>query len=79
MKSVLKTIFWRGSIFLSGLAVLGFGVRAKDVPGVRAYYWGAVSDSYISPIWLALYGSDQPLWAEERAAKAELLLQRQGG
>jgi len=57
----------------------GFGVRAINVPGVKAHYWSAVSDSYISPIWLALYGSDQPLRAEERAAKAELLLHRQGG
>ena len=57
----------------------GFGVPAKNVAGMKPYYWSVLSQSFISPIWMELYGSDQPIRAEERAAKAELLLERQGG
>ena len=57
----------------------GFGVPAKNVAGMKPYYWSVLSQSFISPVWMELYGSDQPIRAEERAAKAELLLERQGG
>jgi putative glycosyltransferase (TIGR04372 family) len=58
----------------------GYGVLAKNVPGMKAHYWSVVGESYVSPIWMELYGSDLPIRAEERAARAEaLLLQRSNG
>ena len=56
----------------------GFGVPAKNVPGMKAHYWSVISESYVSPIWMELYGSGQTIRADERAAKAEMLLQARG-
>jgi len=52
----------------------GFGTPAKDVPGTKEHHWSVLSNSYVSPIWMALYGSGKPIRAEERAAKVKSLV-----
>lgn len=52
------------------------GIPFKGSAGVQNHFWSSLSGSYISPIWLKLYGDKEPIMPNERAAKAELLLSK---
>ncbi len=53
------------------------GIPFKDLTGVEGHFWSSLSESYMSSIWMKLYGGKEgPIMPNERAAKAKLLLSK---
>lgn len=50
------------------------GIPFKGLAGVEDHFWSSLSGSYISPIWMKLYGGNEPIMPNERATKAKMLL-----